>query len=242
MAQSFPASVIASLKASGGPAPVSLLDLQSLSGTLYYWSDANITVQPVLSDIGTPGGGIHPLIVTSAAAGQVAYKPWILKPPSFHTYKSTQTASGVVTIQNVSGNTVQRDVSQIFTRQEMIGCLAYFRIWKVDMGYPLFAFQGKVNDVDIDADGESMTLSIEGFCNWSKIAAPDQQIGVSCPLMFGSVACGSASATPCQNNYGTCTSVERFKGVVLEWNGGSPSYTQYVQPAPLTLFNGRIQG
>ena len=246
MANILPASVKAAMAASGGAAPVSLLEVQSISGTVYYWSDASPSASIVLA-YGTVGSGDSGGATGDAEVGNAEprdvfsadFSPWIIQPPSFHTYKSSQTATGTVTIQNVSGDSIRRDTSQIFTKQEMMGGLVSYRLWREDCQYALYSFLGTVDDVDINVDGDTMTLSMEGFVNWSKITAPDQQIGVSCPLQFGSVACGSTSATPCNNSYGTCSSIERYKGIVLEWNGAALDYTQYAQPAPLRSYNGR---
>ena len=124
----------------------------------------------------------------------------------------------------------------------MTNALVYYRLWSIDCEYSLFDFQGNVDDAEVAADGDSMTLSLEGFCAWSKIKTPLFQIGVGCGLTFGSSQCGSTAATPCNNSYGTCSSTNRFNGIVLEWNGAQLDYTQTVQPAPLRLYNPRLAG
>ena len=91
----------------------------------------------------------------------------------------------------------------------------------------------------MEIDESTMDLSIEGFGNWSAITAPSLKIDVTCGLYFGSVACGSVASTPCQQSYGTCSSIERFQGVIVQWdsNVGLALPTQISQPAPLVSIN-----
>jgi hypothetical protein len=59
-------------------------------------------------------------------------------------------------------------------------------------------------------------------------------------LFFGSAACGSTNPTPCQNTYGTCTSIERFAGVIIYWVDGAFTVaptTQIAQPPPVNVQN-----
>ena len=226
MAQPFPPAVVARLQASGGSAPVSLFEVQTLSGNTYFWSEAAIAAPSLLAP----------------AVPLTNFVPWLLDGTSFHGYKSTQTRTGRVQVQNLSGDSVRRDASLIFSRQEMVNALVAYRRWLTDCEYATYTFVGSVDDAQIEPDGSSMTLTLEGFTNWSKLAAPSAQTGVSCPLTFGSVECGSTAGTPCNNDYGTCSSIERFQGILVEWTGASLNPTQYVQPQPLRLFNGRVAG
>ena len=251
MANVLPAAVKAAMKASGGPAPVSLFELLTTGGALYTWSDASVSAISVLS---TPYGGstvvrrAQPPLqgepgVPELPIGNVQpvpFLPWIVKPPVFTEYKSTQTSTFTVSIQNISGDTVRRDAAQIFNNQALLGALVYFRIWRLDCQDSIFDFQGNVDDVDIDAGGDSMDISGEGSFAWSKIQTPSVQIGPSCGNTFGTIECGSTASTPCNNSYGTCTSLERFKGVITEWTGAAISTTQYAQPQPLRLYNPQV--
>ena len=239
----LPIALTQRMRAGGGIPPVSLLELQTTSGQRIFWSDKAILAPSVLStfdDWTVPG-----LLFPPGASSPLPYAqflPWINTPPTFKRYKSIQTTTGSVEIQNLSGNTVQRDAAQVLARMELTDALALYRLWFTGGEISGYTFQGTVDSVSIQADGKSMTLSLEGMCDWSKIDAPAKDIGVSCPLSFGSVACGAPStATPCDNSYGTCSSRNRFAGIILEWTGSALDYSQTVQPAPLRLVNGRIQ-
>lgn len=234
MAQTFPAAVKARLAASGGGAPVSLLEVLTSANAYYAWSDSNITSQGALPVPTTVMG------VTTLNLQTPAFLPWLLSAGPFRRSSNTTTSSGQVVVQNLSGDTVRRDVSQIFSQQAMVGALVYFRAWLADCEFATYSFAGSVIGADIEADGLAMTLQLEGIANWAKLDAPYKDIGVSCPLSFGSVECGSISPTPCDNSYGTCTSTERFQGFLSEWVGAKLVTTQYVQPAPLRLANTRV--
>jgi hypothetical protein len=244
MALTFPAAAQRRLAAAGGGAAVSLLEVATIAGARYYWSDADIIAPTALAQQITIGSG--PTRSTELTYYAEAFQPWLLSAGPFKTYRNTTTSTGQVEIQNISGDTVRRDVSRIFSQQAMVGALVYYRTWLADCQFATFSFMGRVDDADIDLDGDdskaSMTLQLESLCCWAKIDAPNQDICSSCQLAFGSIQCGSTSPTPCNNDYGSCTSIERFMGVVLEWNGAVLNPTQYVTPEPLRLANPRVAG
>jgi len=158
---------------------------------------------------------------------------FLSEPVEFQLYASTQTDSAKVVIQNISGNTVERDMSKLFSRQELIGAYVYIRVWRGDAEKALLTFTGNIREVDI---GDSMTLDISGFGNWSEIEAPSYDVDTACPLTFASKACGSTSPTPCDQTYGTCSSINRFAGVIQHWLIETPD-VQLAQPAPQNNFN-----
>ena len=218
----LPVPVKQVMAASGGPAPITLMELLTSTGLLYGWSDAQGSFPAMLSP------------------GNLAFVPWIVTPPVFTTYKSTQTSTFTVSIQNLSGDTIRRDTAQIFNKHELNGALVFFRLWRLDAEVSIFDFQGNVDDTEIDAGGDAMQVSGEGSFSWSKIQVPGVQIGPSCGNTFGSVECGSTASVPCNNSYGTCSSIERFKAVITEWSGSGFDVSQYSQPAPLRLYNPKV--
>ncbi len=248
------------MKASGGPAPVTLMEVLTIGNALYFWSDASIVAPTVLyADAvasGTPSTGLpHPMLAASSPAFITmkgsspipygSFVPWILAPLVLTEYKSTQTSTFSVTIQNLTGDTVRRDISQIMATQILVGALVYFRIWQVSSSTAIKSFLGKITEVEVEAGGTKMTVSGMGFCAWSAIPAPREDLGVSCGNIFNGsgsfYACGSTSATPCTNSYGSCTSKNRFKGIVTEWIGAVQSFDQYAQPNPLRLYNPAVK-
>jgi hypothetical protein len=217
----LPLGVINPMRASGGCAPVSLIELGTASGKLYLYSEQDAIATSSKLTVGGVGN----------------YRGWVVGQPRFSIYGSTQTDTGSVSIQNLSGDTVMRDVSAAFAKQEFIGAFFYYRLWRGDAEQALFTFVGNVSDVEVSET--EMTLTIESFGNWSAIKAPAYDIDVSCPLFFGSQACGSTSSTICQNSYGTCTSIERFAGVIIQYTAANliAPVTQLAQPAPIAAYN-----
>jgi hypothetical protein len=204
------------LAASGLVAPVLLVEVLTASGAYYCWSEHKTTWPTVLQ------------------SGNSLFLDYLTGEQRFQITGTTETDTATVTVQNISGNTVMRDVATAFSKAEFIGALVYCRLWKGDAQTSLFSFMGNVSNAEIDE--QTMVLSIEGFGNWSAVPAPAYNIDVSCPLSFGSVACGSTSPIPCDLTYGNCSSIERFAGTIVEWITDQPN-TQVAQPAPAVFYN-----
>lgn len=214
------AGVTGPMSSAGGCAPVTLVEVKTVTGNTYFWSEHRSSWNSVID--GTPSN---------------LYLDWLVGAPTFQLYGSTQTSTGSLSVQNLSGNTVQRDVALAYARSEFIGAFVYVRIWRADAETAEFIFTGNIVDADIDE--QTMELTIEGFDNYSTIKAPSYLVDVSCGLNFGGIACGSTAAFPCQQSYGTCTSIERFQGVVVQWDfaDGIAPLVQIAQPAPAVSFN-----
>lgn len=206
--------------AAGGVSPISLLEVQTVSGNQYFWSDQNIA-------------GI-PSVLTGAAAN---FAGWIVGQPVFQLFGSIQTDTATIDLQNISGNTVEREAALALSEHEFIGAFIYFRLWDAAAEVSTFIFMGTVAAAELD--DETLTLHINGFDNWSDTQAVTFNIDVACPLSFGSMQCGSVAAVPCLQSYGTCSSIERFAGVVIQWNSvvAQPPLVQIAQPPPAVAFN-----
>lgn len=208
------------LAASGLVAPVLLVELLTASGTFYCWSEHKTNWPSVIQ-----GGGSYQFLDYLIPGAQ-----------HFNLTGTTETDTATIAVQNISGNTVTRDTASAFSESEFIGALVYCRIWDGASQTSLFEFMGNVDMAEISET--SMTLNIEGFGNWSAVPAPAYNIDVSCPLSFGSVACGSTSPTPCDLTYGNCSSIERFAGTIVEWDTDQPN-VQIAQPAPNFFYNAK---
>jgi hypothetical protein len=204
------------LAASGGCAPVLLVEVETASGNSYFWSEHKC---------------IWPSILTGIPE---QFLDWVVGQPKFTLFGSTQTDTASLAVQNISGNTVTRDVATAWSQNEFIGALVVCRLWRGDAESSCFTFIGTVAAAEIDES--RMQLTLEGFGNFSDVAAPAYDIDVTCPLTFGSVACGSTSPTPCDLTYGGCSSINRFAGVVTQWDQECPN-VQYAQPAPAVFYN-----
>ena len=209
-------AIYSPLSASGIPSPILLVEIQTRAGNNYFWSESRNLYPSVL--LGT----------------NTQYLDWITGAPKFHIYRSTQTDTASISVQNISGNTVERDVSAAFSKYEFIGALLIARVWRGDSEETLFTFVGTISHADVD--NMKMDLTVEGFGNYSAIIAPAYNIDVTCPLIFGSKACGSTSPTPCDQSYGGCLSLNRFAGVITQWDQECPN-VQFAQPAPAVYYN-----
>jgi len=217
------------------PAPFAVPAGQGLSWALPFVVD----VTGLTGAQGTAAGTIAVALVAPVPPSPVfvEYLDWLVKTQHFQLFGSTQTDTATLSVQNLSGNTVERDVALAYAKNEFIGAFVYYRLWRADAECAIFQFAGNVVDADIDE--EVMELTLEGFGNYSAIRAPAYAIDVACPLFFGSIACGSTSPTPCQQSYGTCTSIERFAGALVQWDfsDGVTPLVQIAQPPPVAAAN-----
>jgi len=208
---------LAPLAASGGPACITLVELATFGGKNYFWSEHRASWPSLLL-----GGG------------NVSFLDYLSGQQKFSLFGSTQTDTAAITVQNISGNTMQRDVMLAFTTDELIGALFAARVWHGAAEKALFTFIGNV--IEAEPNEDLMTLQVEGLGNWSAINAPDYDIDKSCPLTFASVACGSTAPTPCDQSYGGCSQINRFAGAVSQWDFETPNI-QIAQPPPAAFFN-----
>jgi hypothetical protein len=204
------------MAASGLVAPVVLLEIQTAAGVNYFWSEHK---------------AVWPSLITSAPA---QFLDWLMN-SELDELGSTETDTAHFVVQNISGNTVQRDAMMAFSTTELIGALVVARIWNGAAMTSLFTFIGSIDEVE--PDETSMTIHVEGFGNWSAIQAL-LDIDVSCPWTFGLMRCGSTNPVPCDQTYGNCSSINRFGGVITQWEQESPD-VQLAQPAPVNAFNPR---
>lgn len=206
------------LAASGLVATHTLVEVKTASGNVYLWTEHK---------------GFYPSLINGG--GKYAFQDWLVDgAQDFNIYGTAQTDTATVAVQNLSGNTVQRDVSLAFSKTEFIGAFVCISLWRGDAEVNLLTFTGNV--VEVDVTEQQMTLSIEGFGNWSAVRAPQYDIDKSCPLIFGSVACGSTSATPCDQSYGGCLQINRFAGAVTQWDVDCPN-VEMAQPPPAVVYN-----
>ncbi len=232
------------LLAEGGLVPVSLLELQLIDGSRHFISDAPVTLVPLLAQFDAfsfnprysrPNNNVRGVPGDNAADSQtpVFFHPWLTRPPAWGFTGTLATATSDASFQNVSGDTVNRSHSLLFSTSDMWGALFIYRLWLAAAETALITVIGKVDDATVDGDELDLTLSDIG--NWSQIKAPDCTIDVSCGNIFGSPQCGSVSPTPCQNSYGSCTQINRFKGVVTQWSDSVVSIANasgVAQPVP----------
>jgi hypothetical protein len=210
-------STFVPLAASGLVAPRTLVEVKTVGGNVYLWSEHK---------------GFYPSVINGG--GNYPYLDWLTAEQKFSLFGSTQTDTAVINVQNISGDTVERAIAKAFSSVEFIGAFVVARIWRADSNTSLLTFMGNV--VGVDVDETRMELTVEGFGNYSAVLAPAYNIDKSCPLTFGSVACGSTNPVPCDQSYGGCFSINRFAGVVTQWDSETPNQ-QIAQPPPAVFYN-----
>ena len=109
-----------------GVAPVVLFEMLTAAGTTYFWSEHK---------------ALWPSVITGANA--VPYLDWVSAQTSFYLYGSTQTDTMAISIQNISGNTIQRDAALAMSREELVGAFIVCRIWRGDSEVALLTFIGE---------------------------------------------------------------------------------------------------
>lgn len=220
------------MRAQGGSVPVSLLELQTISGQRYYFAENAIIAPSILSAFDwyhggslaphsiVTGGPVPPMSTLAAEYTNVTFQDWLAVAPKFPETASLITSSSDCSVQNLSGNTVQRDGTRIFARQQLWGALFVYRLYNAAAEFALTTHIGNVSD--IPSVGDTLDLTLRSWFNFSEIKAPEVSIdNNSCGNVFGSKQCGSTASFPCQNSYGSCTSLSRFKGIVTEWNNSA---------------------
>ena len=98
--------------ARSGPASICLLDVIALDGTTYHWGNKQIDTAPVLPST-LPG--TQPAWLAGQAYQPADYDthyyPWLLSATGFHHTRAMQSDTATIMIQDMSGNTLQRDMA-----------------------------------------------------------------------------------------------------------------------------------
>ena len=184
----------------GQIAPILLVDIQTLDGTNYFWSDYE---------------GAYPSIITGASQ---YYYPWIKHGAAFQLARDLTTDAGDVMVQNISGNTIDRDVAAALKNHEFEGALFIARIWQPLLDQALMEFHGYASEQNPTEDECSFRwlqlfdASLYDVCG--------DIIGELCRWRFKSAQCGSTgSATTCTKLFSQCSDAthsaqEHFSGVL----------------------------
>ncbi|GEM_PF-2165655 len=191
------AQAIAVLKARGGFAPVNLLDLYTIAGNYYYWSDLP---------------GVFP--VRLGAGPTAVYQPWVKSCGPFRMTRSLDQDGGIITLQNVSGNSIYRDLALALTSDEFEGALAVYRWWGVTVEQAFYEFDGYVSQPL--GDEQQATLNLVQLFDTSIKNALDVW-SEQCTWRYKEDRCGSVSSqVVCSKSFGDCFvrgAVERHNGV-----------------------------
>ncbi len=196
----------------GAVAPPGLLDVLDLQGNSYHWASFPVASASAL--------GCSPIYTGTAppwnyhlrvATWDDVYLPWLMTAGPFHLSRSMQVDVGNFTLQNVSGTSLERNMSKLITGSAFEGALFAYREWNLDAAVVEFEFHGHLSIV-------AVTESIAEFSGEQLLNPSDYQglllFGETCPWRYASAACGDTTNNPCENSWLTCRQPSRFGGIV----------------------------
>lgn len=163
-----------------GIAPAHLLDVLTVNGEIFYWSDRNkIQAPPVLTQPDTITRGI--------------YLPWLVGVPTITQYRSMQTNTGSFAIQNVSGDTLASDLETMLRSTTLEGAQFAYRMWVPGMQRPWLSWYGTLTlDATAVADGQ---FKAKDMFDPNATDALDEQYCETCQWLWGSDRCGVVIAS-----------------------------------------------
>lgn len=169
--RTLPAGMAAELAKQGrSMARVHLFDVQRGDGTNYFWST-------------------HEGQFLSRITGTVQqYKPWIKQPPTLTLTRSLQADGGDFKIQNLSGNTIDRDVAALFVAGEFEGAYVVYRPWLIPLDAAPFEFHGFITEQNVGPD--EVDVRILQLFQPNELQTYDQRQTRDCHWRFNSAQCG----------------------------------------------------
>jgi hypothetical protein len=178
---------------------VTLLDITTLDGSTYFWSDF---------------GGAYPCVLDGSTQ---QYKPWVRGWDTLKRTRDTVTDGGQITLQNVSGNTIDRDVAGIIQAHELEGALCVARWWKLLADAEKYRFVGQLSEAS--PDDQSATFQLRDVWDFADQQVPSRMQTAQCDLIYKGARCGSTSAiATCTFDFPACGVrgvPERFGGINL---------------------------
>jgi phage-related protein len=199
MPRTMPAGAVPAFKRPGGFIPILLLDVQTLDGTIFYFSN---------------GGGSYPSAFTGAS---VDYGVHVVGIDGFNSNRSMRTDGGSIILQNLSGNTIVRDVALAFDVREWEGALAVLRFWKLEMNAAAETWVGVLGEPQVDE--AEVTIAMGGLMDPNTDTVPIFSMTEQCMWRYKSAQCGSVSGlATCNKDIPDCTArgaLERFSGIPI---------------------------
>jgi hypothetical protein len=142
------------------------------------------------------------------ASSPTTYTPWLLSVSQFSFHRSLQTDIGSFVVQNLSGDTLSRDVEKIIRASALEGAFFVYRLWQPDAQASWLEVHGTLTVDEIGVD----TVQLKGsqLLNPSQDDTPLEIYCETCQLQWGGRRCGSTQATECSYSFQTCQVLERI--------------------------------
>ena len=143
---------------------------------------------------------------------QAQYQPWLLSVPQFSFHRSLVTDSGSFVIQNVSGDSLSRDMEKLLRASTFEGALFVYRYWQPDAEAAWIEVHGTLT---VDDDGtDTITLKGKQLLDAGQDDTPLEIYSETCQLQWGGPRCGATGTTECSYSYQTCQSLNRIMVVM----------------------------
>lgn len=188
-----------------GIAPALLLDVQTPAGTIFYWADRKLANIPAA-------------ITADGNPANVSYDAWLTSSASLNLYKAMQTDTATLSVQNLSGNVLERDLQKLMTRGTLEGSLYVLRYYAVDLAWAWMEQHGTLTMGEGDLSAE-LTLSqlLQG-----QDTTPEQTVTENCNIVWKEKRCGATGATECLYTYASCQVIEHFVGIQTTFETNNP--------------------
>jgi hypothetical protein len=211
----YTASLLAVGGARTGIAPINVLDVQDTNGNLYFWADRKVTA---------------PSVMGNGTAQQ--YEVWLVSAGPFTYNRSLVTDMGSFKLQNVSGNTLARDVETMLRATTLEGATFAYRCWQNDAqqawidAVGTLTFSGGTDD--------TATFKTKPFSNPAEEDTPLEEYCETCQLNWAGPRCGSTEPTECSYSFQSCQVVER---PMIALNSYEKNYGEADSNLPVTVIN-----
>jgi hypothetical protein len=180
--------------------PIVLVDIQTLDGTQFFWSDYEGTYISKLT-------GVNQF-----------YNGWIKSGCNFTRTKDMSSNAGDLLLQNLSGNTIDRDVALALKSHEFEGAYIITRLWMLLLDAAIDEFHCCLTEQNPKED-EAGARELQLFDPSQYVLGGDVEVE-TCTFRFKSAQCGSTgSATSCPKRLIDCQDAtrlaqERFPAII----------------------------
>jgi hypothetical protein len=216
----FSAAIPANAASRSRVVAASLLDVQTVDGNIYYWSDRALS-------------GIPAAVTADGTDQDVTYAPWLMSAPTFTFNRSMQTDVGSFTLQNVSGDSVSRDFEKVTRRSALEGAFFIYRYWDVGAEFAWLEVHGTLTVSGVPSRiaelGASQLFS-------GQDDTPAGTYSESCQLVWGEKRCGATGDTECLYSYKTCQVTERYVGILTNFE---QNFAETIAAVPTQVINRR---
>lgn len=232
---SWPGTLTGVIASHVGPAPACLLDVVRTNGDSFHWANAPLIATPVYTG-NTPAWAST--LVNPPAVWDNYYFPWLLNADGIHFYRSMQADQATFIVQNLSGNTLSRDVASLLRAASFEGALFAFRIYYPQAQAAKFEMHGRLtltNMGEMECQFGTTPLVDEGNYDGNPY-----QYSETCQWNYGEPGCGDTTDNPCQNSYPTCRQPGRFFGVLNTFQVNLNNGDTLAQIQPMAVNRARM--